>query len=70
MAEKNEKPYEKMNDRAAETITRQARDAAREAGERIIKEVTDRGFRDEDVRPYVREGVMDGADDLRKKKTP
>lgn len=66
MDEKNVK--ERLNPKGAETVRREAREAGREAGERVIEGLVKRGFADADVRPYVADGVGEAYRDIREKR--
>lgn len=66
MDEKNVK--ERLNPKGAETVRREAREAGREAGERVIEGLVKRGFADADVRPHVADGVGEAYRDIREKR--
>ena len=60
----SEKVFEKCdNPRAQEQIRKDARDGTRQVVERVSKSLTDRGYKREDVFPFIQEGVRQGSYD-------
>lgn len=69
MAEKNgTATKERLNPKGAETVRREAREAGRQAGEKVIEDLVKRGFDDADVRPHVADGVENSYRDILDKK--
>lgn len=60
--------HENVVPKVADNIRKEAREVVREAGEGVIRKLTDRGFRDADVRKCVREGAFDAVVELGKAK--
>lgn len=59
MAEQK-KVYERVSGGVGEKISRETREAVRRVAEEKVRDLVDRGFREDDVRPHVADGV-DGA---------
>lgn len=65
--DKNEAIYERVNDKVAQNIRKETRDAVRDTSEGIIKKLVDRGFQDADVRTPVKRGIEEAYGDINKK---
>jgi hypothetical protein len=53
---------EHVSHKAAVQIQRDGFEAGREAVEKVVKHLTDRGFERQDVLPYIKEGIRRSID--------
>lgn len=58
----SDKIYEKVSDKANDTIYKEAKELGKNAVNEIVKKLEDRGYRRQDVLPIVKDGVVIGAD--------
>jgi hypothetical protein len=58
--------YEKVSAKTGSGIRKETRETVTKVAESIIKDLVDRGFRDKDVREYVRDGVYDANHNIKK----
>jgi hypothetical protein len=60
-----EKVHEKVGEKVAQTIHREAKDATRKALDGVRENLIGKGFRKEDVQPWIRRGAREAAEETR-----
>jgi len=61
----NEKIHEKVGEKVAKRVFDDAKEATKKALDNVREDLTGRGFRKEDVDPFIRQGAREAADNHR-----